>query len=64
MSETRSEKEYGPPFLFTIEAILVTSQIENTQLCILGCKIRGQKGKTLSLSSIRGYRDSYKSFVR
>ena len=30
MSETRSEKEYGPPLLFTIEVILVASQIEKT----------------------------------
>ena len=40
ISETRSKKEYGPPLLFTIEAILVTSQIENTQFCIFGCKTR------------------------
>ena len=39
MSETRSEKEYGPPLLFTIEAVLVTKQIENTQLYIFWCKI-------------------------
>ena len=40
ISETRSKKEYGPPLLFTIEAILVTSQMENTQFCIFGCKTR------------------------
>lgn len=38
MSETRSEKEYEPPLLFTIEAVLVTIQIEGTQSYILGCK--------------------------
>ena len=47
MSETRSEKEYGPPLLFTIEAVLVTKQIENTQLYIFGCKIGCKSRKSL-----------------
>ena len=36
MSETCSKKEYGPPLFFTIEAVLVTIQIENTQPYIWG----------------------------
>ena len=44
MSETRSEKEYGPPLLFTIEAVLVTIQIENTQPYIFLCN-KGYKSR-------------------
>ena len=47
MSETRSEKEYGPPLLFTIEVVLVTKQKENTQLYIFGCKIGRKSCKSL-----------------
>lgn len=51
ISETRSKKEYGPPLLFTIEAILVTSQIENTQFCIfLGVKLGVNPVKSLIIN--------------
>ena len=41
MSGARTEKEYGPPLFLTIEAVLVTIQIENIQPYILGCN-KGQ----------------------
>ena len=56
MSGARTEKEYGPPLFFTIEAVLVTIQIENIQPYILGCNKGCKPCNSLIYTLVRGER--------
>ena len=62
MSEICSKKEYGPPLFFTIQAILVTSQIENTQSYFFVGVIKGVNRITCRFTPLFAEREENEPF--